>query len=80
MTVFGGECLCHHAPHVHAILFDVQFNSERLKHTLDVMRKFTGRQLVEHASLHLPKVYMVVFKVSAGKDRQHRFCSRPNTR
>jgi REP element-mobilizing transposase RayT len=59
--------------HLHAILFDIQFNSERLKHTLDDMRKFTGRLLVEHAALHLPKVYMEVLKENAGKDRQHRF-------
>ncbi len=32
--------------HLHAILFDIKFNSDRLKHTLDDMRKFTGRQLV----------------------------------
>jgi len=29
--------------HGHAVLFDAEFNSERLKHTLDHMRKFTGR-------------------------------------
>src|SRR5574339_611922 len=36
--------------HLHAILFDIQFNSERLKHTLDDMGKFTGRLLVAHAA------------------------------
>ena len=33
--------------HLHAIVFDIEFNSERLKHTLDDMRKFTGRQLLD---------------------------------
>ena len=66
--------------HLHAILFDIKFNSDRLKHTLDDMRKFTGRQLVAHAALHLPKIYMVVFQENAGKDRQHDFGSQRSTR
>jgi REP element-mobilizing transposase RayT len=59
--------------HLHAMLFDTQFDPDRLKHTLDDMRKFTGRQLVDHAARHLPKVYAAVFQEQAGKDRQHRF-------
>jgi putative transposase len=59
--------------HLHAVLFDIQFNADRLKHTLDDMRKFTGRLLVEHAAQHLPKMYTSVFEEKAGKDRQHRF-------
>jgi putative transposase len=43
--------------HLHAILFDTKFDADRLKHTLDDMRKFTGRRLVDHAALHLPKIY-----------------------
>jgi putative transposase len=57
--------------HLHAILFDIDFDAERLKHTLDDMRKFTGRQLVQHTALHLPKIYQEVLKENAGKDRQH---------
>jgi putative transposase len=59
--------------HLHAILFDTQFNSERLKHTLDDMRKFSGRQLVEHARHHPPPTFMTSFEEQASKDRQHRF-------
>jgi len=59
--------------HLHAILFDIEFNSDRLKKTLGGLRKFTGRKLVDHAALHLPKIYMEALKESAGKDRQHRF-------
>jgi putative transposase len=59
--------------HLHAVLFDVGFDPDRLKHTLDDMRKFTGRQLLDHAIQHLPKVYAKVFQENAGKDRQHRF-------
>jgi putative transposase len=59
--------------HLHAAVFDTSFNADRLKHTLDDMRKFTGRQLVAHAARHLPKVYAKVFEENAGRDRQHRF-------
>ena len=59
--------------HLHAILFDVEFNSERLKHTLDDMRKFTGRQLLDYSAQYLPKSFADVFKGHAGEDRQRRF-------
>jgi putative transposase len=66
--------------HLHAILFDIHFDAERLKHTLDDMRKFTGRRLAAHAALHLPKVCRGALQENAGKDRQHRFGSRLSTR
>lgn len=59
--------------HLHAIAFDTDFNSERLKHTLDDMRKFTGRHLADHAARHLPKSFAEQFKKHAGKDRERRF-------
>jgi REP element-mobilizing transposase RayT len=59
--------------HRHAITFDSEFNPERLKHTLDDMRKFTGRQLLDHAAHHLPKIFTECFEEHAGKDRERRF-------
>jgi hypothetical protein len=59
--------------HFHAILFDVEFNAVRLKHTLDDMRKFTGRQLLDHAAVHLPKSFAEEIQKHAGKDRERRF-------
>jgi len=59
--------------HLHAILFDVDFNSDRLKHTLDDMRKFTGRQLLDYSAQRLPKTFVDVFHSHAGEDRQRRF-------
>src|SRR5919109_1299810 len=43
--------------HLHAILFDQEFNAERLKHTLDDMRKFTGRQLLDFSTKCLPTCF-----------------------
>ena len=59
--------------HLHATTFDREFNAARLKHTLDDMRKFTGRQLLDHCARHLPKCFTEVFRKHAGDDRQHRF-------
>lgn len=59
--------------HLHAILFDIDFQAERLKQTLDDMRKFTGRQLLDHSVKHLPKCFTEEFQENAGKDRERRF-------
>lgn len=59
--------------HLHAILFDVEFHAERLKHTLDDMRKFTGRQLLDYSEKHLPKSFIEEFQKHAGQDRERRF-------
>lgn len=59
--------------HLHSILFDKEFDSDRLKHILDDMRKFTGRQLLDYSARHLPKCFMDVFHKYAGKDRERRF-------
>jgi len=40
----------------------VEFDPERLKHTLGAMRKFTGRQLLDHAAAHLPKSFTREFQ------------------
>lgn len=59
--------------HLHAILFDQDFNSERLKRTLNSFRKFTGRQSVDHCMEHSPRCFIETLKKNAGEDRQHRF-------
>ena len=59
--------------HTHAVLFEVEFNTERLKHTLDDLRKFTGRQLLDYSMKHLPRCFTEVFHKNAGLDRERRF-------
>ena len=59
--------------HVHSIIFDAEFDSKRLKHTLDDLRKFTGRNLVDYCDKHLPYSYTQTFKRLAGEDRERRF-------
>ena len=59
--------------HLHAILFDADFNAERLKQTLNDFRKFTGRQLADYCTQQYPPFYTEVLRKYAGKDRQRRF-------
>ena len=59
--------------HIHAIVFDREFDSERLKHTLDDFRKFTGRQLSDYCAQHMSMFYVELFRKHAGEDRQRRF-------
>ncbi len=59
--------------HLHATVFDQEFDSEKLKHTLDDFRKYTGRQLLDYACQHLPKCFVEVFQKHAGPDRKRRF-------
>lgn len=59
--------------HTHAILFDRDFDNERLKHTLDDLRKFTGRQLLDYADANLPNPFGQTFRENAKEDRQRKF-------
>ena len=59
--------------HLHAVVFDKDFDNGRLKETLDDMRKFTGRQLADHCAQKMPQVFTETFRDKAGKDRERRF-------
>ena len=58
--------------HMHAIVFDAEFDVERLQGTLTDFRKFTGRQLADYCSLHSPPSFQEVLKATAGTDRERR--------
>jgi putative transposase len=59
--------------HLHAILFDEDFDADRLQQTLTNLRKYTGRQLTDHCASQMPTCFASTLWVAAGKDRQHRF-------
>ncbi len=59
--------------HLHAILFDKDFDAGRLKLTLDDFRKFTGRELADHCTKHMPECFTETLRKHAGEDRQRRF-------
>jgi putative transposase len=59
--------------HLHAIVFDREYDSHRLEGTLIDFRKFTGRQLSDYCAEHMPHCFTQVLRASAGDDRERRF-------
>ena len=59
--------------HMHAIVFDKDFDNERLKHTLDDLRKFTGRKMLDYTDANLSTVFGETFREHAKEDRQRKF-------
>ena len=59
--------------HLHAIVFDAEFQAERLNRTLTDFRKFTGRRLADYCGEHAPRSFQDVLRESAGSDRERRF-------
>ena len=59
--------------HLHAILFDENFDTDRLQQTLADLRKYTGRHLTEYCASRMPACFINTLRDAAGKDRQHQF-------
>ncbi len=59
--------------HLHLIVFDGDYDTERLKQTLTAFRKFTGRQLCDYCEKHLPGCFPRTLREQATADRQRRF-------
>jgi REP element-mobilizing transposase RayT len=59
--------------HLHAIVFDAEYDSGRLEQTLTDFRKFTGKKLCDYAAGHLPGCFSEAFRKAAGNDRERRF-------
>jgi len=59
--------------HLHLIVFDREWQSERLPHTLNELRRFTGHKLVESCRQQMPACSVEIFQAAAGSDRAHRF-------
>jgi putative transposase len=59
--------------HLHAIVFDANWNTDRLQQTLIDFRKFTGRQLTEWCVQHGPSCFASTLQSQATDDRAHRF-------
>ena len=55
--------------HMHAIVFDTGFDSQRLARTLTDFRKFTGRRLADICQQRFPKCFSETLRESATADR-----------
>jgi len=59
--------------HLHLIVFDREWDSNRLQLTLTDFRKFTGRQLAQFCLNAMPSCFGGALAAAAGDDREHRF-------
>ena len=59
--------------HVHLILFDQDFDNERLRRTLRELRRFTGRQLADFCQQRMPDVFKQVINNPQRTDRARQF-------
>jgi len=58
--------------HLHAIVFDADFKSERLKDALTNFRKFTGRRLADFCDMYMPCCFRTTLRDKALDDRDRR--------
>lgn len=59
--------------HLHAIVFDRDFDVERLERTMTDFRKFTGRTLCDYFETRTPRSFAAVFRAESTEDRERRF-------
>jgi putative transposase len=59
--------------HFHAMLFFRQLDPPAFKATLNDLRKFTGRKLIEHCHRFMPPCFDEAFLANSGEDRDRRF-------
>jgi len=59
--------------HMHAIVFDQEFDNDRLLATLKDFRKFTGRALTDYCSERRSPVFRETLTRAATQDRKRRF-------
>ncbi|MGH9432890.1 MAG: REP-associated tyrosine transposase [Terriglobia bacterium] len=59
--------------HLHLIVFDADWDVERLRRTLADFRKFTGRRLSDYCAGHAPRCFQETLQAQAVADRERRF-------
>src|SRR5262245_2046901 len=59
--------------HIHAIVFDREYDAASLESALTDFRKFTGRSLSDYCANHLPVCFSETLCSAAGSDRERRF-------
>ena len=59
--------------HLHLIVLDGDYNTERLKQTLADFRKYTGRQLCDYCEKQMPGCFRTTLHEQATADRERRF-------
>jgi hypothetical protein len=75
---YGRKNLCINAyvimpTHLHMIVFDREWDADRLQKTLTDFRKFTGRSLCDFFETRKPKCFAESFREAFAEDRERRF-------
>lgn len=65
--------------HTHLIVFDAEFDNERLNKTITAMRQYTGRQLANYCHEKMPAIYGQVLVHHAAKIERINFGSKAST-
>ncbi|MBP6473488.1 MAG: hypothetical protein KBE23_11390 [Chloroflexi bacterium] len=59
--------------HLHLIVFDADFDNERLRGTLRDMRQYTGRMLADYCEKKMPDAFADVIRNPQRRDRARQF-------
>lgn len=59
--------------HLHLIVFDCEFNPDRLNATVASFRRFTGHAMVRFCEAHLLPSFLASMSASGRSDRQYQF-------
>jgi hypothetical protein len=59
--------------HLHIIVFNADWDSERLRRTLANLRKFTGRQRSDYCARNGPRCFAETLRAQAVADLERRF-------
>jgi REP element-mobilizing transposase RayT len=59
--------------HAHLVVFDADYDNQRLQSSISAMRQYTGRQLVSYCEQKMPKVYGQLINNSRRRDRERQF-------
>ncbi len=59
--------------HIHLVVFDREYNNDRLASSLTEFRKFTGRTLSDYCDSNMPGCFSNVLRECSSADRARRF-------
>lgn len=59
--------------HAHLVVFDADYDNQRLQNSISAMRQYTGRQLADYCEQKMPKVYGQLVNNPRRSDRKRQF-------
>ncbi len=59
--------------HMHLIVFDAEFETNRLRKSITAMRRYTGHKLTDYVAQNQPTIHRQLVKATQRADRQRQF-------